>query len=103
MMQVHLPGSLGGGMSVCVFCVDGGSLGLQRHLSTSSSNHSLVTGCMMELHTPVVNKMIACNQPREYTDKGASKQRICYICLAYTLWAQYGTGTVNSRIQGATW
>lgn len=39
-------------MSVFMFCVAGGSLGLHRHLSTSSSNHSLVTGCMIELHTP---------------------------------------------------
>ena len=39
-------------MSVFMFCVGGGSLGLQRCLSTSSNNHSLVTGCMMELHTP---------------------------------------------------
>jgi len=48
-------------MSVCVFCVGGGSLGLQRHLSTSSSNHSLVTGCMMELHTPVEQYLISMN------------------------------------------
>ena len=40
-------------MSVLVFCVGGGSLGLQRCLSTSSNNQSLVTGCMIELHTPV--------------------------------------------------
>ena len=40
-------------MSLLMFCVGGGSLGLQRCLSTSSSNHSLVTGCLMELHTPV--------------------------------------------------
>ena len=40
-------------MSMLMFCVGGGSLGLQRCLSTSSNNHSLVTGCMIELHTPV--------------------------------------------------
>ena len=45
-------------MLVCVFCVGGGSLGLQRYLSTSSSSHSLVTGCMMELHTPVVQYLL---------------------------------------------
>ena len=45
-------------MLVCVFCVGGGSLGLQRYLSTSSRSHSLVTGCMMELHTPVVQYLL---------------------------------------------
>ena len=40
-------------MSVFMFCVGGGSLGRQRCLSTSSNNHSLVTGCMIELHTPI--------------------------------------------------
>ena len=45
-------------MFVRVFCVGGGSLGFQRHLSTSSSNHSLVTGWMIELHTPVVQCLL---------------------------------------------
>ena len=49
-------GCLGGGTTSLMFCVDEGSLGLQRCLSTSSSNHSLVTGCMMELHTPVMRQ-----------------------------------------------
>ena len=43
-------------MSLFMFCVGGGSLGLHRCLSTSSSNHSLVTGRMMELHRPVCSK-----------------------------------------------
>ena len=49
-------GCLGGGMTSLMFCVSEGSLGFQQCLSTSSSNHSLVTGCMMELHTPVMRQ-----------------------------------------------
>ena len=40
-------------MSLFTFCAGGGSFGLHRNLSISSSNHPLVTGCMIELHTPV--------------------------------------------------